>query len=390
MVVAITGITGLLGRNILFELFKKHQHELDQLTILAFGKEEGGKSLQARIREMMEQDGQYYLQASDIAPFTRRIICIDWQLGAKGLNLNRDAIQTLQSYTIGLFIHAAATVDFRDTPKVKEVLHLINVAGTAQVIELCERLKVEQFLFISTAYVCGKKEGSIPPGIVDFSVEFRNPYERSKLEAEVLVREAWAAGKLKQAKIFRPSTICGRLLEQLPGQTNKFDVFYAWLAFFLRLKFKMLGRVDFDQSARLDLRLCFNPAGGLNIIPVDYAAKALIEVALNGASEQDFHLAAPQDLANMVGIPQMLDFIKVQFPPFVASVPEALTPLERLYYERSVGKIYTPYISIQTMKFEVDSLLACLPAGFPDCPFAEGSNLTTLLQFARQHNFGIQ
>lgn len=390
MVVAITGITGLLGRNILFELFKKHQNELEALTILAFGKEEGGKNLHTRIREMMEQDGQYYLQADNLTPFTDRIICIDWKLGEKGLNLSKEAIQSLQSYTIDLFIHTAATVDFRDSPKVREALHLINVEGTAQVIALCERLRVEQFLFVSTAYACGKKAGAIPAGLIDFSVEFRNPYERSKLEAEMLVREAYAKGRLKQVKVFRPATICGRLLEPMAGQTNKFDIFYAWLAFFLRLKFKMLGRADYEHYAELDIRVCFNPAAGLNVIPADYAAKALIEVARSDAKEQDFHLAAPRESSNQAGIPLMFDFIKVALPPFVSHIPEALTSLERLYYEKSVGKIYTPYISSPTMNFDVESLWACLPESFPNCPLAEGANLITLLQFARQHNFGIQ
>lgn len=390
MVVAITGITGLLGRNILFELFRQYRHDLRELTVLAFGKAEGGLSLQGRLREMLEQDGRHYLQTADIGPFAERAVCINWQLGEKGLGLSPEDIKTLRSYRIGLFIHAAATVDFRDSPMVRETLHRINVEGTAEVIALCEGLDIAQFVYVGTAYSCGIRSGSISPGLIDFSVEFRNPYERSKLEAEVLVREAWAKGRLPQIMVFRPSTICGRLLEPLPGQTSKFDIFYAWLAFFLRLKAKVLGRIDYEQTTWLDIRVCFNSHAGLNVVPADYAAKALIEVAQSGAAEQDFHLAAPRESANSTGIPLMFDFIKVALPPFADSIPGEPTPLERLYYEKSVGRIYTPYISSNTMDFDVGSLYAHLPEGFPGCPLAEGENLATLLGFARQHNFGLE
>ncbi len=390
MVVAITGITGLLGRNILFELFRLHRHNLPELTVLAFGKAEGGLSLQGRIREMLEQDGRHYLQTSDVAPFAERAVCINWQLGEKGLGLSPQDIKTLRSYRIGLFIHAAATVDFRDSPMVRETLHRINVEGTKEVIALCEGLDIAQFVYVGTAYSCGKREGRIAPGLVDFGVEFRNPYERSKLEGEVLVREAGARGKLPGLKIFRPSTICGRLLEPLPGQVSKFDIFYAWLAFFLRLKAKELGRIDYEQTTRLDIRVCFNPHAGLNVVPADYAAKALLAVAASGTAEQGFHLAAPRESANSTGIPLMFDFIKVALPPFVDSIPGERTPLERLYYEKSVGRIYTPYISSNTMDFDVGSLHAHLPEGFPECPPAEGGNLATLLGYARQHNFGLE
>jgi nucleoside-diphosphate-sugar epimerase len=45
MIVAITGITGLLGRNLAFELLQRYQHKLDSLTILALGRSSKTNSL---------------------------------------------------------------------------------------------------------------------------------------------------------------------------------------------------------------------------------------------------------------------------------------------------------------------------------------------------------
>ena len=42
-------------------------------------------------------------------------------------------------------------------------------------------------------------------------------------------------------RIFRPSTLCGSLIENKIGATPKFDVFYAWAAFFLEYKKRTLG-----------------------------------------------------------------------------------------------------------------------------------------------------
>lgn len=390
MIVAITGITGLLGRNLAFELLQRYQHKLDSLTILALGRSSKTNSLPERVAAMLQDDGRHYLRTDDIRPFLARIRCIDFELEQPGLGMEEAQIKALQKRPIDLFFHLAATVDFRDTPKVAASLREVNLNGTKKAAALCQRLGAGSFVYASTAYVSGYTTGNISPDYVNFDQPFKNPYERSKLEAEVAAREAFSGSQATRLKVFRPSTICGRLLEPLPGQTPKFDVFYAWLAFFLRLKARAQGgQVDYEQTTSLDLRVCYNPQSTLNIIPVDYAAKAMLEAALGPGDEASFHLASPRGALNQWTIPFLFDFINLRLPPLTPKIPDGLNSLERLYYEKAVGLIYTPYIAIEDVQFDLDSLYGVLPAGFPGCPEIDRANLKTLLEYAKQHNFGL-
>ncbi|MEQ8704674.1 MAG: SDR family oxidoreductase [Phaeodactylibacter sp.] len=389
MVVALTGATGLLGSNILFELFSQYRHSPGQLTVWVLGRPADRQPLAERLSELMQTDGRHYLQIADPAPFLDRIRAVDCFLGHPNLGIADDSFREMKQHPPDLFIHCAAAVDFRDQPGVVEQLRQINVEGTQQVLALSEALGVPDFAIVSTAYVCGIRSGEVAPDFSAPNPTFRNPYERSKLEAEQLVKQAGAEGRFKRVHCFRPTTICGRLIEPPIGYTPKFDVFYAWLAFFLRLKIKQLGRLDYETPAFIDIRVALRRGSGLNIIPADYAAKALVHICLQRPPSQAYHLASPGLTDNYDDLPGLLAFIKVSLPDFVEKMPADLTPLERVYYHRSVGKIYDPYISKPVPLFSLDSLHEQLPVDFPECPLVKGPALHALLEFAKQHDFGL-
>ena len=147
-------------------------------------------------------------------------------------------LEKLGAKPIDYFFHIAALTDFRDGPAVIESLWQTNVEGTKQVLSLVSSLSVGEFVYVGSAYSCGLRGGRIPPNCMGPpSSRFRNPYEKSKLEAEMEVR-SFAQESGVRCRYFRPSTICGRLMEPPTGCIHKFDVFYAWAAFFLRAKMK--------------------------------------------------------------------------------------------------------------------------------------------------------
>lgn len=389
LVVALTGATGLLGSNILFELLKGYEGSPGSLTIWVLGRAGKHHSLRERIRQLLANDGAHYLNRSDTAPFLECIQTIDCHLGQPNLGISEDSFRKMKKEPPHLFIHAAAALDFRDQATVLALLQKINVEGTQQALNLAEALGTPGFAMISTAYVCGIRSGVVSPDFMPEDQLFRNPYERSKLDGERLVRRAQREGRFRRVYFFRPTTICGRLIEPPVGYTPKFDVFYAWLAFFLRLKARQLGRMDYEASAKIDIRVALKPGSGLNIIPVDYAAKALVEISLQQPASNAFHLASPYLTDNYEDLPALLKFINVHLPPFVEAMPPVLNDLEHLYYHKSVGKIYDPYISKSVPGFSLDSLRQNLPNGFPDCPAVKGAVMTQLLKFAQKHDFGL-
>lgn len=384
MTIAITGITGLLGRNLAFELLHRYRDELHKLRIIALGRGQRGMPLSARIAAMLQTDGAHYLGTRELQPFIDRIQCVDFELGD-------DTAVQLPRGPVDYFFHLAASVDFRNTPKVIENLHRHNVEGSRRAIELSRQLQAATFVYVGTAYVSGYTTGLIAPDHLRLDQPFKNPYERSKLEGELLAREAFSSNSDTTLKIFRPSTICGRLLRPQPGQTPKFDVFYAWLAFFLRLKARAMGgRIDYDQPLPIDIRVQCHAQGTLNIIPADYAAQAMLEASLAPGGDQSYHLAAPVGANNRWVGANALQFLNIFIPPFVDTLPGQLNDLERLYYKKSVGLVYTPYLALEDVRFDLASLQRALPANFPACPPIDLPNLHTLLNYAKKYDFGLQ
>lgn len=122
--------------------------------------------------------------------------------------------------------HLAAVYDLAVPP---ETAHRVNVDGTARVLEFCtSRPWLSRLQYVSTCYVSGRYDGEFGEDSLDEGQPFRNHYESTKHEAEMLVRKAMADGL--PATIYRPGIVVG---DSQTGATQKYDGPY-FLATFLR------------------------------------------------------------------------------------------------------------------------------------------------------------
>ncbi len=178
-------------------------------------------------------------------------------------------------------VHSAASVSF--TLPLEESRQ-INVAGTRHVLEfaeLCrERGGLRNLAYVSTAYVAGDHPGEFGEDELDVGQEFRNPYERSKFEAEQLVREY--ADRLP-VQIFRPSIIVG---EESTGWTASFNVLYPPLKAF---------------EAGAYPALPARPDTPVDVVPVDYVADAIFELAERRGERGEVHHLVAGRRATTVG-----------------------------------------------------------------------------------------
>jgi thioester reductase-like protein len=111
--------------------------------------------------------------------------------------------------------------------------------------------------FVSTVGVAGRRQGSLPESWITEKRSFHNTYEEAKAEAEVFIRSEIEKGL--PATVHRPSMVVG---DSKTGKIIHFQVFYH-LCEFLSGR-RTLGILPRMRAARLD------------IIPVDYVAKAII------------------------------------------------------------------------------------------------------------------
>ena len=181
---------------------------------------------------------------------------------------------------------------------------------------------------VSTAYVCGRRSGTIAENELDTGQEFSNGYERSKCRAEQLVNQA-PVGSV----ILRPAIVAG---EAATGAIRDYKNLYTLVKLIVEGKLRRLpGRYD----------------ATLSLVPVDYVADAVVaatELVHAGDASilgRTFHLQG----ANTLSLREVSDVL-AEYPSFEVGtfVPptafsvEDLDPIERDYYER-IGAQYTCY-----------------------------------------------
>ena len=101
------------------------------------------------------------------------------------LNIERELNTHLQHHVTHIF-HLAAVYDLA-VPE--NIAYDVNVNGTKHMNEWVLTLsKPERYIYFSTAYVSGTREGRIFETELEMNQSFKNHYERTKYEAEKLVR----------------------------------------------------------------------------------------------------------------------------------------------------------------------------------------------------------
>ena len=392
---ALTGVTGLLGRNVFFEILKDNLQDLEQIEIIILGRPASDHSLKERIKKIFYDEGINYLSIHpdyltefDLFLDTRTIY-IDTDL-SKPEVITAEEKMKLSNKIIDHFFHIAANTDFRDSMDTIETLNRQNVEGTAQILELCKGLNVKAFSYVSSAYVCGCTYGDIEPHYTNLNQDFRNHYEKTKLMGEILVRQYQERSGVK-CRIFRPSTISGRLIEDIKGEIYKFDVFYSWAHFFLKLKQKRYsGDLDgiYDETVEMNIRVALNFNAGLNIVPVDFAAKVLYHVCKHDIEGTHFHLVNNNETSNTLYMSKMMEILNITGYEFVDDIPEDMNPLEKFYY-KSLGRIFTPYFVQDEINFDTTNLKEFYEQQNLHCPEVDEENFQILIEYAKTRHFGL-
>src|SRR3954452_17499734 len=343
----LTGATGFLGGQILarqLERSDRHVHAV----VRAADEGQAGARLEGVMASIYGSPDAY----SD------RLTAVPGDLTEPGLGLEPRRLDELAEQVTDV-VHAAASVSFSDPI---DGARAINVDGTRRVLELAERCgRLRLFSYVSTTYVAGMHDAAFREDDLDVGQGFRNSYERSKLEAEQLVRD-WA-GRLP-VRIFRPSIVVG---ESTSGWTPTFNVLYYPLKLFAR------GVNPPIVPARGDTPI--------DAVPVDYVADAIFELA----GREDPRGATYQLVAgrNASDVRELLGTAARRFgrrPPVLIPLPlymRTLHPILRRAYrgkrklQLQKGAEFLPYFSMR-QSFESGRARAALePLGLTPPPLRD-------------------
>lgn len=399
---AITGCTGQLGSTVLYELLKRHAKKLEGIRIVCFVRGLDDDDARRRVVRQLHGWGRHYIgveEVSEVTRFARPIRVVGCELREPDLGLSDAARYELSSYPIDHVIHCASLTDFRSKAHVAARLHENNVLANRNFLRWVGALEKppSSYSYISSAYSCGLQTGKIGPTATDFEQDFQNPYQFSKLVAEVDTREFFKRRKSwpTALRIFRPTVLAGRTEEAVSGFVTKYDVFLGWALHFLRAKMEILAGHRFSQvlqtPASIPVRIMANAKAGLNIVPTDFAAKLIVGAALQNASAGSFHIAAERALNYEVLIGRILERLLVDGWTITRSQVRPNNPHEEAYYN-SVGGLYTSYMNVpEPQLFDVRSMKKlCNELGLEPRGIVDETDLDICLDYAFEQNFGLE
>ncbi|EAR12840.1 probable acrA1 protein [Polaribacter irgensii 23-P] len=363
----LTGGTGIVGSHILFEWL--HTALIDKTVAHLFVViRDHEKSAQQRLIAILEAPSRpAYLNAFTLANCLEKITVISSDLDT----LDK---KTLELHDFDTVIHCAGSTSLLHTLDSKDKVHTQNYLVTKRLLDNLPQ-KVNRFIYISTAYSFGIQPEKVGEAIENCVVDnFRNPYEQSKYESELYVKEICKQKKIT-SQILRPSIICGRLLDAPFFETPKFDVFYSWAMFLEKYAHKSKER----------FRIWIDTKSGLNIVPVDFVAKAILHAFLN-PKIQEFNIVNPTQILHKEYVGAVLDSFNVQRYEYVSEKPTHLNSFEQLYY-KTIGSLFEKYISVPDLQFESDQVLKFSSYLNLDTTLGVHKNFMNLIRFSVEKKF---
>jgi thioester reductase-like protein len=301
--VLLTGATGFVGREILSRFLER-----DDRHVFALVRADNDDEAAGRL------------------PDHARLTPVAGDIELRNLGLAEGSRERLRG-EVTTVVHCAASVSF-EMPL--EESRSVNVDGTRRMLDFarsCTRL--ERFSYVSTAYVAGEPGGLFREDELAVGQEFRNPYERSKFEAELALRSEGADLPLQ---ILRPSIVVG---DSTTGRTTSFNVLYGPLKAFAR---GAIPAIPAERDAPVD------------IVPVDYVADRVHQLATRGPNGT-FHLVAGRN-ATTVG-----RLLEMSSEELGRAEPAVLSPrlyrrwvhpwLRRKYRGLRRMEVYFPYFAMR-------------------------------------------
>jgi len=257
--ILLTGATGFLGMDALTRLIER---DCEEIVVLVRAQDEQGA------RERL--DGVLRRLYDELPPGAAQVRAVRGDLLEPGLGISAGERERLLG-SVERIVHCAASISF-ELPLAEA--RAINVDGVARVIELARDIaaagSLRRVVHVSTAYVSGRHAGEFGELDLDVGQEFRNTYERSKNEAEQLLREATDL----PLAVARPSIVVGH---RTSGWTPVFNVLYWPMRAFER---GLIAEVPAREDSIVDF------------VPVDYVTDGIIALLDQDAAHGTYNLVA--------------------------------------------------------------------------------------------------
>ncbi len=360
----LTGGTGLLGRYLVRDLLLRGR----KLALLVRGSRR--ETAQQRVESIL----QYWEQETGHA--LPRPVIIEGDLREPCLGVSESDRRWISQHCDEL-VHSAASLTFHADGSGEP--WTTNLDGTKNMLSLCEAAGIRKLHYVSTAYVCGLRDGTIYESELDCGQDFRNDYEESKLQAEQLVR---GVNFLDQLTVYRPAVISG---DSNTGYTNTYHGIYLYL----RLMALVVPRQPIGPSGERVTKLRLRVTGDeeRNVIPVDWVSKVMTHLLMTPNSHGNtFHLVPHKCVTPREIIEAGYSYYKSTGAEFVGH--QEIDPSTYNELESEVLPGLAMYMNYETTDPHFDySNLSKYAPDFP-CPAIDEDMLHTYLRFGEEDRWG--
>lgn len=369
MKIILTGATGVLGSHIMYDILENFITNNIEGKLFLITRNKGKVTAKERINELLSSNyTPKFLLDKGVDKLNQYLEIIDNDLAT----LQDSFSEKIKG---AYFIHSAGYVNLSTDEDQKEKIFNANAAITKAIFKMFAPF-IKKFIYISTAFSSGARKGLIGNDFhnLDFKLEHRNAYENAKFHSEEFVIQQCKELNLPY-QILRPSVIGGKML----GTENRYFI-QKYMVFYLMAKFFHFTAQRKDQQE--NVRFAISEETGLNIIPVDYVAKVIVNTferediqQLNIVHNESFNLVKGLQLimkevgySNFSVIQNTLDF-------------DYKNTIEKLYYE-SIGKHLKPYLTSAANEYDTTLLNSIL-----EIPKLDAESFTNMIRYARLQNF---
>ena len=413
--ILVTGSTGFLGSNLIRRLSG------EGYRILALVRNKGGILL----RRTPDNGGwDRFLNEGGNREHLEGVELVQGDITLPLLGLPSRRFRRL-AWQVDAIFHSAALTDFTN----RTHLFRTNVEGTRHLLQFALLGRKKHFHHISSAYVAGKFIGTFCEEDFNKNQGFNNSYEESKFNSETMVRR-FAREHLLPFTIYRPSIIVG---DSETGRTQCYKGFYAFARALFLLKEQALKRhgsysgvcggvlsclrqirrgeqytpaiKEKATPVEIPMRIFGAPDALINLVPVDYVAEAISEIAKRPEAQgMTFHLTNPHPLtlaqltdktSQALGIEGVEPWyqddgvvgtgLDGDLNPASRSHAK-LSPTERLFLRHT--RPYAPYLQSR-LSFDTSNTMNVLN-GTVTCPKITRSLVSLLIDRAVEDRWGMR
>ena len=249
--------------------------------------------------------------------------------------------------------HTAAATQFNN--KYRKVIRATNVIGTEHVLRFSSSFKrLTNLYYISTAYACGLGRGKVPEGPLPKNTQFNNVYEKSKYDAECLVRNSGLPFTIIRPSILTGDSRTGEARSERSRMIYGFilAIYQSLLRLFADEKefWKKWEKRGETTPYSLDLRLYGSELATKNLITVDDAVNVCLAIQQSqDKTGKTFNVVNEHNLSLGTMLEALQSLLKVEgiiFKPGLsfADIKGNQNPAEHFVYKATTP--FHPYVSM--------------------------------------------